>query len=87
MRKIHIQGKIWHYQIGSGAVSIRFPAPNQKRGFTVDLSHLVERSQEDIDRGRRKKTEAGMIGPADVKRYIEKNLSEIVAKQDARKKK
>ena len=87
MRKIHIQGKVWQYQIGSGVVSIKFPPPNQGRGFTVDLSQLVERTQEDIDRGRRKKTEAGMIRPADVKRYIEKNLSEIVAKQDARKKK
>lgn len=87
MRKVHILGKVWQYQIGRTAVVIQFPPPNQIRKFTVEASLVAERKPEDLERGKWKKSSDGMIKPSDVKRYIEKNLSEIVAKLDARKKK
>lgn len=87
MRKVHIQGKVWQYEIGRTAVVIKFPSPHQARGFTVAANLVVERTPDDLERGRHKKSSNGMIKPSDVKAYIEKNLSAIVAKQDARKKK
>jgi hypothetical protein len=87
VRKVHIQGKVWQYEIGHQFVVIQFPPPNQKKKFTIAQSLLVERTPDELDRGRWKKTQDGMIKPSDVKNYIEKNLSSLIARMDARKKK
>lgn len=87
MRQIHIQGKTWQYFIGRQNVVIGFPPPNKIRRFTVALSALTGRPQHLIERGQEDGTRQGMVRPSDVKNYIEKNLSKIMNRLDARKKK
>ena len=85
MRKLHIQGRVWHWRVGQGGVVIQLPGSIKK--ITVMAADIKGITPDSVDRGRWKKTSDGMIRPGEVKSYIEKNLSDLVARMDARKKK
>lgn len=68
MRKIIVNDETWGYMIGKHNVVIQSPRTEKKMIFTLDK--VVGRSFDAIDRGRHKKTNDGMITPADLRTFI-----------------
>lgn len=70
MRKITINDEIWSVFIGKSNAVIHNPRTEKKS--IVSLDKITGRPLELIERGRRKKTEDGMVKPSDIRSFIEK---------------
>ena len=66
MRKIIVDGKAWEYRVGGQLATLRHGG----RKIRVHLSDITGGTQDDIDRGRHKRTSDGMITPAQIRKYI-----------------
>lgn len=67
MRRIVVRGVTFLFKIGKADLFVRFP---DGRMHHKDLSELMGLSQDNIDRGRWKKTSDGEVHPEDVARFI-----------------
>lgn len=76
MRRVHINGVEWEYEIGRRVVVI-YPPDNSKK-VIVDFVQLVGKERHDILQDEVESSEhwGGHIPilPSDVKRYIEENV-------------
>lgn len=72
LRNITVLGKIWRFQIGTAAAVIYDPA---KRRYVIALPDITGSSHYTIERGRRKKTQDGMVLPSEIRSYIESRLA------------
>ena len=70
-RKIDVDGVQFRYQLGTGAVVIHLPSGKKD---IVPLSRLKHMSQDEIDRGRHKKTSSGMVCPDHIREYIQEEF-------------
>ena len=71
LRKLQLESGCWRYCIGRSN-AVLFP-PDGSRKLVVPLNTLTGRSWHILERGQWKKTSDGMIGPGDVRRYLESN--------------
>jgi hypothetical protein len=67
-RKMDVQGEQWEFKIGRDNAHIR--APNG-RGKTVSFYELTGRTPDLIERGQWKGTTDGMVGPGEVRAWID----------------
>lgn len=72
MRQIVVQDQVWGYFIGKHNVVLTLPNDGPKRVITLDK--ITGRSLEAIDRGRKNKTEDGMVRPSDLRAFILKEF-------------
>src|SRR5580704_5242866 len=66
-RRVTVNGETWSYRIGQQNAVIVAPSGCKS---VVLLSALTGRSQDTLDRGRRKQTSDGMVMPEHVRDYI-----------------
>ncbi len=81
MRKIVVANETWEFMIGKNNVVLKNPRDEKKMILT--LARVTGRSQEVLDRGKRKKTTDGMVTPADIKAFILKEFPYVAEDQAA----
>ena len=67
-RTINIEGLFWLYKIGRTTIDIR--GPNGQK-FTPTCAEVKGLDLHFFERGRHKGTSDGMIGPGDIRKFIE----------------
>jgi hypothetical protein len=73
-RRVTVSGETWHYRIGQQHAVLISPGGYKS---VVLLSVLTGRSQDTLDRGRRKQTSDGMVMPEHVRDYIRDRGDEL----------
>jgi hypothetical protein len=73
-RRVTVNGETWSYRVGQQNAVIVAPGG---RKSVVLLSALTGRSQDTLDRGRRKQTSDGMVMPEHVRDYIRDHGDEL----------
>lgn len=75
MRKLELDDETWEYMIGRSNVKIK--SPRTGKSHIVDFSTITGRPWSTIERGQHKKTSDGMVGPGDVRLYIENTIMKV----------